>query len=274
MTDSKIWDRSTRAFVSWGADVASFVLVIALFAAWIHDLHLGEARFLSASFLDQGFCLSNVVNTQWACACFDFIGGFLMLGLAVFSTPSRAMLCLGGAAYTIGHGYGHYVLNVASTVETVDAIELNLQEQLLLSLILAVGPIEGAKAIKKSVASGKSNTNLHIAVAVTVLCLTGFFVMVVKDAKYSLLYINTTIILTSVLPRVLFIGYKRESDISFRVDLNYYFWSQICKLLVMMMVVMEPLFCDVPIRQLGGHLLFDAALFLTLAVHIMNDGKA
>ena len=275
MTGSKIWDRSTRAFVSWVADVASCALITALFAAWIHDLQqVGEARFLSPSFLNQGFCVSNVVNTHTLCARFDFVGGLLLLALANSSaTTARAMPCLGGAAYMFIHGYGHYWI---SGIESFDEIKQTLQEKLLLSLILAVGPMKAADTIEKSgFAFGTTTkTNLRVGVAIVVFCLTGFYEMVVKEAKYGLLYINITIILISALPRAIFIGYTKESDITLRVDLRHWFWSQISKVLVNLLVVLEPLSCDIFVRQLGGHLLFDAVIFISLVVFIMNDGKS
>ena len=51
-----------------------------------------------------------------------------------------------------------------------------------------------------------------------------FCELIVKQVKFGLLYI-TTIILTTYLPRMIFIGYKREHDVSIRVDVKYWFWN-------------------------------------------------
>lgn len=282
--------------VSYGLDVLSVAVVILLVQAWIRDLHvLGSATTstpqttatttsfqLSTSFLTSGFCNAPQMNTQWMCACLDITAGlvFSIMGLMHKKTSGifSSTLTMPLAAYLISHGYGHY--QVATTGNLRELMtELPPKDLATLAIILCIGPIDGMKTVLRGISNNNNNQNqnhgvyYYTGVILAVAALVALYKYGLGQRQnFVLLYINVSILFTSALPRILFVGVTTPDDIHHRVDQHYYFWANVLiRISVTALVFLEPFYCDAFLANMGGHLLFDVSLLADAIGALIND---
>lgn len=254
-------DRLSKAQVSRAMDFTATAAVGVLLCAWISDRRY-TTGFLSPSFYAVGFCNSPTQNTQELCSQFDAAAGFVFLVLLALKKGPPAK-CLSLTAYCWAHGYGHYLMETGQPPP-----EISMAGGLTMAAILAIGP---AKGMGTAVAAGIDKaTAARGAVLMEVLLVLGY-VLGLGKTHHGLLYINITITFCVSLPRLLFVGTTEESELVLRSDLPYFWGKMATKLGVAITVVIEPLFCDSVLAAIGGHFLFDVALFLDSLMDALNE---
>jgi len=255
-------DRLSKARVSRAADFIATAAVVVLLYAWISDRRYNTG-FLSPSFYATGFCNSPTQNTQELCWQFDAAAGIVFLLLSL----KKGRKCLSLTAYCWAHGYGHYLMETGQPPP-----EITMAGGLTMAAILAIGP---AKGMGTAVAAGIDKaTAARVAVLMEVLLVLVYVLGLGKTQagrNHGLLYINITITFCVSLPRLLFVGTSEESELVLRSDLPYFWGKMATKLGVAITVVIEPLFCDSVLAAIGGHFLFDVALFLDSLMDALNE---
>lgn len=270
----------SKALLSWVADAIGSVLVIALLGCWLSDLRFVSGGddddpsmfILSPSFLYNGFCLSPLFeNTHLICAKFDAVCGIGFVLAAVFITRSRAptnpSILLGIASYLFSHSYGHYVAGTEMVEPgSMKDDRMPVADLVILTVILSIGPSGGTNALVKA---GKiSKTTGTTTAGLLLVVLVAIYAIYIRRPRYALLYINITILLTSILPMAFAIGFKSETDIALRS--SDFSWFKIgANLMVAGIVFCEPFFCDSIVAKLGGHLIFDISLALQATVGVL-----
>lgn len=255
--------RQSRALLSWQIDVITALSVLVLLSAWISDLRSNQANYISASFLQNGFCLSPLFDsTHIICSIFDACGGTIFIGIAMLSSPRVRQFLLPMGAYVISHAYGHYVTGTELVKPAdMDADEvLPLRDTVTLAAILSLGPISGANYLVKAGKMRQRYANTG-AMAVLIL-LVSIFVLCVRKPRFSLLYINISIILTIHFPKVYAIGYTLEKDVVARADIPLWHLNVAVDIFLATILFAEPFYCDTFVASIGGHLLFDVSLLL------------
>ena len=278
------------ALLSWLDNVVGSIAVLILLAAWLSDLRSSaitnekssESLFLSASFLDNGFCLSPLFdNTHLVCASFDLMCGvaFLAAGLLFNKKTSGGVQeqsssyitspLFGIAAYVLSHSYGHYVAGT----ELKDSIEVDrglpTGDFITLAMILSIGPMRGAEVL---VEAKKVSRRVGNILAGLVLCiLVAIYGFYIRYPKFALLYINITILMTSAVPAALTIGFQSDKDIAIRTS-NFTWFKFLSSLFVSLVVFCEPFYCDSIVAGIGGHLIFDMSL-VVYAIAEVCGGK-
>jgi hypothetical protein len=159
----------------------------------------------------------------------------------------------------MAHGFAHYSVGTMKEGSLKDT-EISWLDMTILAAITYVGPLQGAKSLLRVGFDKHSEVVYAAALAQEVVLLWCFkYLLGCKD--YALPYINITIILTMRLPQVLMVGWKEHAHIASRVDDHPLFHAQAAaRFWISSMIVLEAFFCDT-IRNMGGHLLFDMALF-------------
>jgi len=241
MTPTPLLSRANRALLSYLIDICGVLASLCLLCGWISDLHGGEAYHLSPTFFSNGFCLSPLFDcTHHTCSAFDAFGGTLFVAVAVYlllnkrggDLPTAQLMPV--AAYLFSHAYGHYVagteLNQPGRMDDGEK-DMAWNELFILAAILSIGPFSGVHYLTKA---GKMKTGLVAnAIASTVLVIyIAIYIIYVRKPRYALLYINVTILLSSVLPRVLAVGYQSKEDVAMRADAPYFFANTAADLLV------------------------------------------
>lgn len=159
--------RQSRALLSWQIDVITALSVLVLLSAWISDLRSNQANYISASFLQNGFCLSPLFDsTHIICSIFDACGGTIFIGIAMLSGPRIRQFLLPTGAYVISHAYGHYVMGTELVKPAdMDADEvLPLRDIFTLAAILSLGPISGANYLIKAGKMRQRYANIGLAI--------------------------------------------------------------------------------------------------------------
>lgn len=250
----------SSAFLSWLSDAGATAAVLVLLVAWLADIRAGSAHYLSPSFFDEGFCLSPMFdNTHLTCAGFDIAFGLVFMSVALLigrgGGANSSKRYFGLAMYLFSHGYGHYVAGT----DIVEQEGMSIQELLILSAILSIGPMGGAFCLTEAGKISKRTGN--VAAAIGLVVLVGTYTLFIQKPKYALLYINISITGSTALPSMLAIGYTSESDIVVRS--KFFTWPKFfANVFVTYVIISEPLFCDSFLSGIGGHLIFDISLLV------------
>jgi len=291
-----------RALLSWRLDILSCTAVIALLFCWLSDMNQlqqqsssenesdDDSLFLSKSFLTNGFCLAPQLfdNTHFSCASFDFfcacicilavlVGNIIVNNDHGAANKTFSTILPGNAIYFLAHSYGHYtfstvVVNNEQQQFTSDSesITEKIQSAIILSFILSIGPLEAASTLIKS---NKLSPRYAYIMAGSMLAIqVGIYHLVLFNPSYALLYINISIILSISLPKLLFVGYTSEQDVKLR-STESSLWRTLSGLLVLVVLISEPFFCDVFFAKIGGHFLFDLTLALDVLTAVVMEGK-
>ena len=67
-------------------------------------------------------------------------------------------------------------------------------------------------------------------------------------------------------------GYTSEQDVKLR-STESSLWRTLSGLLVLVVLISEPFFCDVFFAKIGGHFLFDLTLALDVLTAVVMEGK-
>lgn len=272
--------KSELAFISWLFESVQSIFVLVLLVCWMSDASTdGPPQFLDATFLSSGFCNHETWDTQKLCAMLDFCAGLLFAACALLDTSSQGKsvevstktMALPTAAYLFSHGYGHFQVATRDP-ETFTPGATPNSDLLLLAAIIYIGPISAGKALT-SVGGFEANTTLIKVVSVlAVVALVAGYKIFLDNPNYALLYINVSIMLTALIPRVMFIGYTQPNHVTHRVDeFGPYFWLRMAtRLYVFAILMLEPFTCGTLVQGVGGHFLFDLSLVLDAVVDLVN----
>merc|ERR1719183_3495933 len=123
---------------------------------------------------------------------------------------------------------------------------MEISETFVLAIILSIGPIRATSNLIQ--AQKISTTTANILSVTGTVIMVAIYQFYIQRRIYTLLYINVSILLTSSLPGILWIGYTSQNDIaarSSRHNDNTYKWFKLgASLLVIVAVFSEPFFCD------------------------------
>mmetsp|Transcript_28017 Transcript_28017/g.58375 ORF Transcript_28017/g.58375 Transcript_28017/m.58375 type:complete len:284 (-) Transcript_28017:1911-2762(-) len=263
MTETMTVSTPRNALISWIVDAIGTIAVVVLLISWLIDLQTPQQpSYLSKSFLQHGFCLSSpqiFEDTHFSCSLLDAFCGFLFIFSAVKGKmPSSS---LGFASYFFAHAYGHHELSQKSNTREDEMIKPD--EMITLACILAIGPWSSASFLVKS--KKMSNTSANIFATVTLACLVSIYAFLIKNPKFGLLYINISITISALLPKMLLVGFRSEEDVALRTS-GFHWASVASNLFVSCAVMCEPFFCDSFIKRIGGHFIFDLALAIDVIV--------
>eukprot|EP00657_Telonema_sp_P-1_P011813 TRINITY_DN740_c0_g1_i1.p1 TRINITY_DN740_c0_g1~~TRINITY_DN740_c0_g1_i1.p1 ORF type:complete len:174 (+),score=10.53 TRINITY_DN740_c0_g1_i1:477-998(+) len=168
------------------------------------------------------------------------------------------------AIYTMIHGYAHYVSAQENLLREPQGSEV-----LTLALLLSIGPIS------LTVAANQRGINPPLATGVGLaswVCTLVVFFRYIRKAVCALLYINITIMLCALLPRLL-VGYTHREHVAQRTRVRWFYSRIVTISAVSLVVVAEPWLCDSFFHKLGGHLVFDVVLFAMLLLDAVNEGR-
>ena len=197
------------------------------------------------------------------CAIFDFCSGLALLGCALVLRGNGSTWkkkALGAAAYLLSHGYGHYHAAKPEYLEK----EADLHDTLILAALLSIGPFSNASWVK-------NKTWLYAGAAVAVASLCAIYALYLRKARFVLLYINISILLSRYFPMVLWVGTTEPEHIAVRVDAHPWFYAKmLSRMFILTMVVVEPFGCDSFFARLGGHFWFDLSLLVDVIVDLVN----
>lgn len=172
---------------------------------------------------------------------------------------------VGTAVYFIAHGFGHYDVGQSDLTQERG---MNLQDSIILSIIISVGPLSMAR---KMVDAKKMTRSVANAVAAVLLAsLVGLYFFYIKRPTYALLYINLSIFLSGYVPSCLMIGFKSKEDIAYRSS-DFYWPQEIARFMVAAVIFCEPFFCDSFVASIGGHFVFDASLAFQALASLMKQ---
>lgn len=263
MTVSTPRNHARNALISWIVDAIGTIAVVALLFSWLIDLQTPQQpSYLSKSFLQHGFCLSSprlLEDTHFSCCLFDVFCGFLFMFAAV--KGKIPLSSLGFASYFFAHSYGHHALSQKSNTRQNEMIKPD--EMVTLACILAIGPWSSASFLVKS--KKLSNTSANMFATMTLAGLVSIYAYLIKNPKFGLLYINISITISALLPKMLLVGFRSEEDVALRTS-GFHWASVASNLFVTCAVMCEPFFCDSFIERIGGHFIFDLALAIDVIV--------
>ena len=74
------------------------------------------------------------------------------------------------------------------------------------------------------------------------------------------------------LPKLVFVGYTSDQDVKLRSNDYGGLWRMLSRLLVMIVLICEPFFCDTLFAKIGGHFWFDLSLALDVLTAVMMEG--
>lgn len=247
------------------------------------------ATILSKSFLDHGFCLSPLFdNTHFSCASFDFICACVCIVAIIVhkvghnentnkKKKKKSLVLPGSAIYFLSHSYGHYLQSVTYDNNNDDEqqqqsnVSERIQKAITLAFILSIGPLDAASVLIKS--KKLAPKNAYLMAAIMLMVLVGIYEAFLYNPSYALLYINISIILSVTLPKLLFVGYTTQEDVTLRASDVVVVSKIVTGMIVMVVIVCEPFLCDAFFAKVGGHFLFDLSLALDVVASVMVEQR-
>ncbi len=185
---------------------------------------------------------------------------------------NKSVLSPGSAIYFFAHSYGHYITSQQQDQPQKDLSWERIQKVITLAAILSIGPIDAASTLIK--AKKLPPQYAHIMASILLTVLVGIYeVYLSNNPSYALLYINISIILSKTLPKLLFVGYTTQEDVTIRSSShNALLLSKIVsEMVVIVVIICEPFFCDMFFDKIGGHFLFDLSLALDVVAAVMVE---
>lgn len=276
---SSVGEPYARAGVSKCLDYIFLAILLAFGYFWIKSLEAekftpAQFPFFEKSVLENGFCnkafkIGPPARTQKICFFTDMVmvAGSYFVAKSKGVNPLENTVYLGGAIYTIIHGFVHNSVFSNPDISTgpVDPLSLGI-----LAIILIFCPVGLFGVLKQAPQTKDTNMILPISGAVWIGCVA-LFGKVFKQKQYALTFINLSIFFFLYLAKVLLLRNKNPEQIAARESFDKasypHFWlAQAATALVFFIMCSEPVFCVGWFGELGGHVLFDIALYTYLMV--------
>lgn len=180
----------------------------------------------------------------------------------------------GNVIYFLAHSYGHYtfstVVNKQQFTSDSESTAEKIQSAIILTFILSIGPLRAASFLIE--AKKLSPLHAYIMAGSILTILVGLYHLILYHPSYALLYINISIILSISLPKLLFVQCTSEQDVKLRSKEGVLI-RLLSRLIVLIVIVCEPFFCDVFFARIGGHFLFDLSLAVDVATAVLMEGS-
>lgn len=259
---ARMMDKRALGKLTWYCDVFALVLTIVYCAIVISDIVRGEAHLTSTEWFKQGFCVwrgENGTNSHTLCPKYD-----LPLGLMTFVINSvnswkqgkdkdsnfrtAVRFAILTSMFNMLHGLAHHDIGMKdgdlSAQHPSQLTWLKFAQAYLFAIIfLGIAPFMGYLF-------GAPLVPLFIAHLFTSL---GFMYVPPQLAFGA---VQLVIVCYYCIPRILWIGWETDEDLSLRV-FNGWAVSSIGNLLLLAVVFSEAFACETFYKMAGGHVIYD-----------------
>lgn len=271
-TEEKVKNSSFRqkvAIFAWSCDLMTVLATVCYCFLFWGEIY--QAQGLSSpTWREQGMCIwkpEEAVNSHTICAVFDIVIGGIIFALfySRYRRDGYHCLKLGAATslFTVLHGFGHIGLWIIGFIWDAswglsirqDGASLMIAFAVMF-FFLSLGPYLGF------LNGVESPTCLLVH-----LFSTWAFVTYIPD-QFAFGCVQLVLNSWYCTPRMFYVGWDTEEDISKRVDDG---WAVVSAgfLLLMPLVFAEMLACD-RLLSSGGHLVYDGGILLILVAYAMN----
>lgn len=270
--EDKQW-RRRRAAQTWWCELFALVLTVVYLAILDHDTARDDAedRLSSPSWFKWGFCVAEyfdgAVDSHTLCVIADLLVGAWLAraNWKRYQLDPRSSLkvAMTVSAFTIMHGLGHLFIGQLFRAGMYEWPETKPSQNpvLVTAAIMAGYLIFLSMAPYLGYCSG-----VHPAICVLVHVASSLIYLEFFPAQFSFAWVLLYLNVWYCAPRVMLIGSSRPRHIALRVDEGWDVAS-FGFLALMPVVFAEMLTCDMFVKGLSGHFLYDLSIQVAAVVY-------
>lgn len=222
-------------------DVANVVSLCVAFA-FVAAIALRPSLF-AASYMSAGFCVSFVgtpFNSHVLCFCVDAVATLALVVLCVRRPGTRGLDRVRESMWgVLGHGVGHLAIHTAGGGAV--GVTPGVCAALVFFWYLLLRPLSRSRALVCAMSLAHSTA-----------------LMTFVPPVFAFTYVQTVLITA-------FVG--RDLAAAARKDAHYDAWSWCVNVPVVLAGWLEALACDYGLIAIGGHVLYDAVIPLSMLVY-------